>query len=151
MEPGSKEAIFRERVLEIMDALSLQWPSLSVHVDFWRLSVINPTNDYPDKQIERWVRLAENVPAFWVSTVERWYQKEEGIIRMNINWVITPALYDLEPSDHVIINGGPWMIIEATEQAGIGKLKIDRVKSRFKAPLRTDATIRQLTIKARIL
>ncbi len=151
MEPGSKEAIFRDRVLEILDALALQWPSLSVHVDFWRPTVISQSDDYADKQVETWVRLAEEVPAFFVSTVERWYEKDVGIIRMNTDWLIVPALYNLEPNDHVILNGEPWLIFEATEQAGIGKLKIDRVKSRFQAPPRTDPTVRQLAIKARIL
>jgi len=151
MNPGSKEAVFRDRVLEILDALALQWPSLSVHVDFWRIAIVSSTDDYSDKQTEHWVKLAENVPAFFVSTVERWYQKEEGIIRMNTDWLITPALYNLEPTDHVIVNGEPWMITESTEQAGIGKLKIDRVKSRFKAPPRTDPVYRQMTIRAKIL
>ena len=151
MNPGSQEAIFRGRVLEILGALALQWPSLSVTVDFWRLGVVSQSDDYSDKQKEVWVRIAENVPAFFVSTVERWYQKEEGIIRMNADWLIIPALYNMEPSDHVIINGEPWMVTDSAEQAGIGKLKIDRPKSRFKAPARTAPTYRQLTIKAKIV
>jgi hypothetical protein len=151
MDPGSKEFVFRGRVLEILEALALQWPSLSIRVDFWRLSVVSQSDDYSDKQVERWVRLAENVPAFLVSSAERWFEKEVGIIRMNMDWLITTALYNLEPNDHVIVNGEPWMITEAVEQAGIGKLKIDRVKSRFKAPPRTDPVYRQLIIKARIV
>lgn len=151
MEPGSKEAVFRDRVLEILEALALQWPSLSVTVDLWRYSVITPPlTGYSDSGIERWVRIAENVPAFFISTAERWYQKDEGVIRMNVDWIITPALYDMEPSDHIIINGESWMVIETAEQAGISKLKVDRVKSRFEAPPRTDPTFRQMTMKVRI-
>lgn len=151
MDPGSKEFAFRGRVLEILDALALQWPSLSVRVDMWRISVVNPTTDYSDKQVQVWVRLAENVPAFFVTTAERWYQKEEGVIHMNVEWIITPDLYDMEPDDVVILNGSSWMVVEAAEQAGISKLKIDHVKSRFIAPPRTDPTYRQMTMKARIV
>jgi len=151
MNPGSKEAVFRDRVLEILDALALQWPSLSVHVDFWRLAVVSQADDFSDKQTEVWVRIAEGIPAFFVSTVERWYQKEEGVIRMNVDWLITPALYNLEPTDHVIINGEAWMVTEFVKQAGISKLKLDRVKSRFKAPPRTDPVYRQMTMRAKIL
>jgi hypothetical protein len=152
MNPGSKEAVFRGRVLEILTALALQYPSLSVTVDLWRLGVINGgDSDYPDDTVEKWIRIAENVPAFFVSTAERWYQKEEGIIRMNVDWVITPALYNMEPSDHVIIGGEPWMVVETAEQAGISKLKIDKVKSRFVAPSRSDPTYRQMSIRARIV
>jgi hypothetical protein len=152
MNPGSKEAVFRGRVLEILNAMALQYPSLSITVDLWRLGVVSGAeSQYPDDMVERWIRIAENVPAFFVSTAERWYQKEEGIIRMNVDWVITPALYDMEPSDHVIINGEAWMVVETAEQAGISKLKIDKVKSRFKAPPRTDPTIRQMAMRAKIL
>lgn len=151
MDPGSKEAAFRDRVLEILDALAVQWPSLSVHVDLWRIGVVNPTTDYSDKQVQVWVRLAEEVPAFFVTTAERWYQADVGVIRMQVNWIITPALYSLEADDVVILNGEAWMVVEAAEQAGISKLKIDHVKSRFIAPPRTDPTYRQMGMKARII
>jgi len=60
-------------------------------------------------------------------------------------------LYNLEPTDHVIINGEAWMVTEFVKQAGISKLKLDRVKSRFKAPPRTDPVYRQMTMRAKIL
>ena len=151
MNPGSKEAIFQTRILEILNALALQYPSLSITIDLWRLTTVTQTNSqYSDDLIERWVRIAENVPAFFISTAERWYQKEEGIICMNTNWVILPA-YDTEPNDHIIMDGESWMVIETAEQMGIAKLKVDKPKSRFVMPPRTDPTFRQTTIKARIV
>ena len=148
---GSQEEAFRERVYEILGALAEQWPSLSVRVDLWRQGVVSQTDGYSDAQVEVWIRLAENVPAFRVSTVDRWYQKEEGVIYMNQDWVIIPARYTLEPTDNVIIDGVAWMVIDSAEQAGVSKVKIDLEKSRFQMPPRTDPTYRQMTMKARIV
>jgi hypothetical protein len=150
MSNGSKEFVLRGRVTEVLNALATLWPELSVTVDFWRLAVISQSDDYSDQQTERWIRIAESVPAFFLSTVERWYQKEEGVIRTHVNWLITKQLYGIEPSDHIILNGEGWMVTEATEQSGVAKMRIDRVKSRFVMPARTAAVNRQLTIKANI-
>jgi len=148
---GPQEDAFRARVYEILGALALQWPSLSVRVDLWRQGVVSQTNDYSDAQTEVWIRLAENVPAFRVSTVDRWYQKEEGVIYMNQDWLILPAQYTLEPTDNVIIEGLAWMVINSAEQAGVSKVRIDLAKSRFVMPPRTDPTYRQVTTKCRIV
>jgi hypothetical protein len=151
MQPGSKEAIFRARVLEILGALALQWPSLSVTVDLWRPMVISHTADeYSDATVERWIRLGESVPAFFVESQERWFEKDVGIIRENQNWVIIPGGYELEPDDHIILKGRPWMVIKAAEQAGISKIQVDLQKSRFVAPARTEAVNRLLGIKVLI-
>lgn len=151
MEPGSKEAIFRARVLEILGALAAQWPSLSVTVDLWRPLVISHTADeFSDATVERWIRLGEAVPAFFVETQERWFEKDIGIIRQNQNWVIIPSGHGLETDDHIILNGRPWMVLESADQAGISKVKVDLQKSRFMAPPRTDPTNRLLGIKASI-
>jgi hypothetical protein len=147
---GSQEEAFRERVYEILGALALQWPSLSVRVDLWRQGVVSQADGYSDTQVEVWIRLAENVPAFRVSTVDRWYQKEEGVIYMNQDWLILPAHYTLEPTDNVIVDGIAWMVIDSAEQAGVSKVKIDLAKSRFKMPARTLPTYRQMGMKARI-
>lgn len=148
---GSQEEAFRERVYEILGALAEQWPSLSVRVDLWRQGVVSQTDGYSDTQVEVWIRLAENVPAFRVSTVDRWYQKEEGVLYMNQDWVILPAHYTLEPTDNVIIEGIAWMVIDSAEQAGVSKVKIDLAKSRFKMPPRTAPTYRQIGMKAKII
>jgi len=149
MNPGSKEAVFRTRILEVLASMALQFPSLSVRIDLWRPAIVN-RGEYADQQVEVWIRLDEEVPAFYVETMERWFEKEIGIIRENVNYVILPAGFDLEPDDHVILNGESWMVIQSAEQAGISKVKIDIRKSRFVAPARTEPTYRQMTMKARI-
>lgn len=149
--PYTKEDVFKERVLEILDALALQYPSLSVHVDLVRPAVVSMTNaDYPDVIVEKWVKLAEHVPAFYLETLEKWFQQDVGIVRQNTSYVILPAGYDLEPDDHIILNGEPWMVIRAAEQMGVSKVQVDRPKSRYKGVPKTEPTYRQTSMKARI-
>ncbi len=146
---GSREEAFNERVLEMLDAMSEQYPSLSAHVDLWRPAVVNRIG-YLDQQTEVWIRLDEAVPAFFVETMERWYDKEVGIVKENFNYIVLPSGYELEPDDHVLIDGTPWMVIQSAEQAGIAKIKVDKLKSRFIMPARYTPTYRQLGMKARI-
>jgi hypothetical protein len=147
----SKESLIRDRMLEILAALQLQYPSLSVTIDLWRPKVVTPSSSgFADEGIEVWIRLDENVPAFFVETMERWYEEAVGIINQNTNYIILPAGHDLEPDDHIILNGESWMVIDSAEQAGISKLKVDKQKSRFKAPSRVVPVYRELGMKARI-
>lgn len=149
---GAREKLFAARVQEVLRALASQWPSMSVTVDLWRPSLL--TNDpaaYIDDQDEVWVRLDEGVSAFFVQTTERWYQKEEGVIRTNFNWLILPAGLNVRADDHVIFQSESWLVLEAAEQAGVLKIKIDKQKSRFVNPARTTPAYRQMLMRTKIL
>lgn len=150
MRPGSKEAAFNARILEILEGMALQYPSLSVLIDIWRPCVVNKSG-YADTQTEVWVRLAENVPAFHVNTFERWYEKEVGVLISPVAYVILPDVFNIEPEDHIILKGVPHMVITTAEQAGVSKIKIEKQKSRFVHPPRSAPTYRQMTIKARLI
>lgn len=148
----SKEEVFADRMQEILASMAEQWPSLSVMVDLWRPCVVSQSEDqFSDDATEVFVRLAEQIPAFFVETSERWFDKELGIIRQNTNHVIIPSGLGIRVDDHVMLNGVPWLITQAAEQAGVAKLTMDKLKSRFVAPARFATVYRQFQAKACIV
>lgn len=149
MHPGSKEEVFKGRILEVLAGMALQYPSLSVLIDIWRPAVVNRTG-YADTQTEVWVRVAESVPAFYVKTFDRWYEKEVGVLTSPASFVILPDTFNIVPEDHIILNGEACMVITTAEQAGISKVKIDKQKSRFVHPARSAPVYRQIGMKARL-
>lgn len=151
-EPGcAREAIFKSRVQTVLGALACQFPSLFIRVDFWRPRVVEITDGYADSDVEKWVRLAESVEAFVLEQPERFFQSEVGIINQTNRFLIIPEGLGLRPDDHVIVQGEAWLIVEAVEQAGVAKVKLDRTKNRFVRPGRFDPTYRQIGVKVAIL
>lgn len=155
MLPGAKEEAFGARVYEILGGLAEQYPSLSVTVDLWRPTIVSQmASEYSDDKAEVWVRLDEAVPAFFIETMERWYEVGVGLVRENYNYVILPGDYNLEPDDHIIMENTAWMVVASADQAGIAKLRVDKTKSRFKNPprliSRATQTYRQCTLRALI-
>ena len=147
----SREAVFQARIMEVLGALTKQWPSLSVRIDLWRPAVVSRlATEFGDESTEVWVRLDENVPAFYVQSQERWFEKEVGVIRQMVNSVILPGGIGVRVGDHVFMNGTSWMVVDCADQAGIAKLKIDEQKSRWVPQSRLDPVYRQQGIRARI-
>jgi hypothetical protein len=147
----SRERLFGLRAMEILHAMALQFPSLAVNIDLWRPVVVSqPHGQYSDDATEVWVRLGESVPAFYIESMERWFELGVGIVIQNYNYIILPGGYNLQPSDHIILNSMSWLITESAEQAGIAKLRIDQTKSRFVMPDRAAPTYRQMGMRARI-
>lgn len=159
-EPGgdcSREALFRKRLRSVLVLLGCQYPSLFPLVGFWRPAVVTPSfdacgnEDFPDNEQEVWVRLGESIAAFVFEKEERFFQADQGIVRMLVKFVIVPEGMDIRGDDHVIIDGWAYMVTESVEQMGVTRLKVERAKSRFKAPARSEPTYRQLECKAAIL
>lgn len=140
---------FVERMQEIMRSMRCDFPDMFIYVDFWRLEVVSPPiSGFSDDGIEVQVRLWEHILAFMYETTDRWYEKEEGIIRQDQNWLLIPDDLDIRANDHVIINGLPHFVLEEVTQNGISKLKIDLQKSRWVKPVRGDTTYRSLGVGA---
>lgn len=150
----TRDAIFRQRVQDVLLALQAQFPSLAIVIDAWRPYVVSEdTGAFGDEQDETWVRLGEGIDAFLLEKNERWFQAEVGVINQRVSYLLLPQLYGLRADDHVIVNGLAYLIIESVEQMGISKLKIDRTKQRFQPqniPGRFAPTYRMLEIKASI-
>lgn len=146
---GTRQAAFRERLLEVLGAMEEQMPEMSVLVELWRPDVVNRVG-YADEQEEVWVRLGENIPGFHFETSDRWYEAGVGIIRQNWDWLILPDDLGIKTDDHVIIEGTVYMIKESTEMGGVFKCKIDKQMSRFIRPARTLPVYRQFAVKANI-
>lgn len=152
----SREALFAARLRSILKLMGCQFPSLFQTVDFWRPAVVTPTFDacgnetFPDEEQEVWVRLGESIAAFVFEKEEKFFQAGEGVVRMRVTWVYVPEGMDIRGDDHVIIGGFAYMVTESIEQAGVCKLKVEKAKSRFQRPARTDPTYRQFEIKAAI-
>jgi len=147
---GTRQADFRDRLLEVLGAMEEMMPEMSVTVDLWRPDVVDHSG-YADEQKEVWVRLGENIPGFRIQTSDRWYEEGVGIIRKNWDWLLLPDDLGVKTDDHVIIEGEVFMISESAEMGGVFKGKIDSQKSRFVPPTRTTPVYRQLGMKARIV
>lgn len=147
---GTRHAAFRDRLLEVIEALEEMMPEMTVTVELWKPDVVDHSG-YADEQTEVWVRLDENVPGFQFQTSDRWFDSALGIIRQNNDWLIVPDNFGTETDVHAIINGTVYLICEYTEMGGIAKCKLDADKSRFVRPARTDPTYRQLGMKALIV
>jgi len=148
---STKETAYSARVFEVLEAMALQFPSISVTMEIWRPASVNKGGDlYADQQVEVWVRLGEDVPAFYIEKLERWFDSVLGIVHQDAHRVILPEGYDLRGDDHIILHGDAWLITQSAEQAGVAQLMIDKAKSRFVRPPRTDPTYRQMTMRARI-
>ncbi len=149
---NSRELLFTRRVQTMLGALAVQYPTLFVTVDIWRLMVTNSGNgQYIDTETEMQIRLAEGVPAFNYVKEDKLYQAEVGLIRTRVNCLILPSGYDLEPDDHVIIHGRPYIIINARETMGVCCCTIDNPKNRFMVPARNAPTNRIIGMKCNIL
>lgn len=149
--PKTTEDVTGVRLKQVLEHYAIMWPSISVTCDLVRPEVVSRRDDeYYDEATEQWVRLDENVSAFFFESPERWFDKEEGVIRINQNYVVLASRYGLRVSDEVVISGKPWLVIEASEQAGVAKLKVDSAKARFKPLVPGSATYRQIGMKARI-
>ena len=146
----SKEHEFNIRTREILAGLRCDYPGLFIYVDFWRLDVVNKPM-FSDDGIEVQVRLEENVLAFFDQTLDRWYQKEEGIITQSQSWLLIPEELEVTADDIAVINGVPYLIIEIVKKDGIAKLKIDEQKARWNKPIRFAPTYRQIGVKATFL
>jgi len=120
-----------------------------VTVDVWRPKVVSLA-EFADEGKEVWIRLEENVPAFFLEDMDRWFDKEVGIILQDNHNLLLPDGLDIHPDDHVILNGESWMVVGSADQAGIAKVKIDKPKSRFRMPARTAPTYREVGVKVKI-
>jgi hypothetical protein len=147
---GTRQAEFRERLLEVLAAMEEMMPEMTVAVELWRPDVVDHSG-YADEQEEKWIRLDENVPGFRFQTRDKWGERGVGIITQNWDWLLLPDDLGIQTGDHVDIDGEIFMISESEEQGGVFKGKIDKQKSRFVRPARTDPTYRQMGMKARIV
>lgn len=128
----TRDDIFRQQIQDKLKALHAQFPSLSLHIDAWRPYITTvDTDEYADEQTEVWVRLGERIPAFLQEVNERWFQPEMGVLNQRVSYLLLHQLYGFRPDDHVIVNGRAYLVVEAVEQMGVSKLKIDRIKQRF--------------------
>jgi hypothetical protein len=143
------EQAIRDRLLDVLKTMALLMPSLSVTIEVWRPKVVS-VSEFADEGKEVWIRLAENVPAFYLEDMNRWFDKEIGIVLQNDHKLLIPDGCDVRPDDHVIVNGEAWMVVGSVEQAGISQLKIDKAKSRFRVLARELPIYRELGIKVRI-
>ncbi len=143
------ERALRNRLLSVLETMARIMPSLSVTVDVWRPKVVSLA-EFADEGREVWIRLGEGVPAFFLEDMSRWFDTKVGIYLQDDHNLMLPDGMDIRPDDHIIINGESWMVVGSAEQAGISKVKVDKVKSRFRAPARTEPTYRELGMKVRI-
>ena len=147
----TRETAFKDRLAEVLECAAGIFPSLFVTVDLWRPFSKRAGDDYPDERVEAWMRLAENVDAFNFEKQDKFYQANVGLIRQKVNQMLLTDIYDLQPDDHIILQGQSFVVIDTTSQAGVQKLTIDAPKSRFKVPSRSSPTYRGITMRARIL
>jgi hypothetical protein len=149
----TKEQMFRERVQNLLGSLQGQYPTLFVPVELYRLNVVsfNPTEAIDDMP-EVFIRLdpGPGTIGFNYQTMDRWYQADVGLIQQKVNNLIVSGDYDLQPDDHVIIQGVAYMVVDAQNILGVCKAKIDLPKARWNKQPRGTPTYRQIGIQAYI-
>jgi hypothetical protein len=149
-EECTRENLFQQRIISVLENLSCLYPTLSVHADFLRITAISQTG-FPDDAQEIYVRLAEGVSCFLLQKKERWFDTEVGIIHADVSYLVMPQSLEIHANDHAIFKGESWLITEVGSQAGMSLLKIDNRKSRLKIKSRMLTTYRQLDLRANIL
>ncbi len=147
--PNSKESLMRDRLLNVLEVSALQFPSMSVTIDLWRPKVVS-RGEFADEGVEVWIRLDEEVPAFFIDKMSRWFDEAVGIIEQTTNSIVLPGGHILKVDDHIILQGEPWIVIGVQDIGGICAARIDKQKSRFQMPARTVPTYREIGMKARI-
>jgi hypothetical protein len=147
---GTRQADFRARLLEVLDAMAEMMPGMVVSVEVWRPAIVDHSG-YADEQVEVWVRVDENVPGFRFQTRDRWFELGVGIVRQNWDWLILPDGLSIKTDDHVIIQGDVFMVSESEEQGGVFRCKLNSQMTRFVRPPRSAPTYRQLGMKASIV
>jgi hypothetical protein len=144
-DPGTRSAAFAARLQQVLGALAIMNPAIMCTCDLFRFAVLD-NGDYPDEQQEILIRLGENIPACNLEHEDKFLQEGVGLIRTRVNWVILPAGFNLEPDDHILIRGVPYMITEAKEEMGVCRATISQPKNRFVKPARGGITYRQMGI-----
>ncbi len=142
---GVRQDTFSLRVRQLLTAMAQQYPVLGVKVDIYRLAVVNATG-YPDDDKEVFIRLAEDIQGFNLEHEDKFYQAEVGLVRTRVNWLILPSGFNLEPDDHVVFNGLPYLITEGKEMMGVCRCTLSQPKNRFKRQGRFDPTYRQVNV-----
>lgn len=142
--------IFSQRVRQILGTMAILRPQIMVLVDLYRPAVVD-TSDYPDDQSEVFVRLAEDITAYKLVKEDKFYQAEVGLILTRIDFLILPAGFGIEPDDHAVISGVPYLITDSWEEMGVCKAIISQPKNRFIRAGRGTPTYRQTGIGAFIV
>lgn len=147
----SRESLFKARVQQILRCLQGQFPSIFIKADFWRQTVVSYDGSiYSDDQTQQWVRLDEQVGAFFFEAKERFYQAEVGIINQRTKYLLVDQNLGLVAGDHVIVFGTSYFIDEIEQLSTIAKLKLAQEKSNFVMPGRDVATYRIMTMRVRV-
>lgn len=149
MANNSKESLMRARLLNVLEVSALQFPSMSVTIELWRPKVVSP-GEFADEAHEVWIRLDENVPAFCVDKMSRWFDAIVGVTEQKSTSIVMPGGHVLAVDDHVILRGEPWIVTGIEDIGGICTAKIDKQKSRFRTPGRNISIYREIGLKARI-
>lgn len=147
----TREDVFKMRVRQVLRAAAVQYPSMLVSVDFVRPVTFLGGVDFPgDKGTEKWESLSESVEGYNIQKEERWYESGVGVVREQINYLLIPIGYDVRANDEVILRGEPWLVVDAPQALGVQKLKLDKVKARFRRFVRFEPCYRALGVKANI-